>query len=61
MRWSELIRIVESHGYKLAETGKGSHMKYKNKEGDTVVIPVHGSKEAGTVIAHKILKQVKKH
>ncbi|MDE5644031.1 MAG: type II toxin-antitoxin system HicA family toxin [Muribaculaceae bacterium] len=45
MKWSELIKIAEAHGYKFVGHGK-KHDRYRNPEtGDTIMVERHGSQE----------------
>jgi len=55
---SELIRIAIQYGWKLSNQSATSHREYK-KQGKTVIIPFHGSKEVPTGTCKAILKKIK--
>lgn len=45
MKWKELIKIAEAHGYRLVKHGK-KHDRYYNAEtGDEILVERHGSQE----------------
>ena len=56
MKFSELVRLLESEGYRLIKE-KGSIRYYGKPGGDRLVrIDFHGSKEVPTGTCHAILK-----
>lgn len=56
MKSSELLRILKQDGwYSIRQKGSHVIMKHETKSG-SIVVPDHGSKEVGTGLAHKILK-----
>ncbi len=59
MKWSELKRKLKSAGYEFLRDAKGSHevWHHPEKPGSEIVIANHPSKEIGTGLAQKILKQ----
>ena len=54
----ELIRILEQHGFAKVSQ-EGSHVKMRNKEGMTIIIPVHQGKDLKKGLAAAILRQAK--
>jgi len=58
MKSSELIRIAQQYGWKLTNQDATSHRGYE-RNGKTVVIPFHGSKEVPTGTCKNILKIIK--
>lgn len=45
MKWNELIKIAEQHGYHLVKHGK-KHDRYYNPEtGDEIMVERHGTQE----------------
>ena len=50
MKYSELVRIAQKNGWKLSNQDGTSHREYE-KNGETVIIPFHGSKEVPTELA----------
>jgi predicted RNA binding protein YcfA (HicA-like mRNA interferase family) len=56
MKFSELVRLLQAHGFKLVKQ-KGS-IRYYGKEGwpRLVRVDYHGSKEVPTGTCHGILK-----
>ncbi|MBO5718374.1 MAG: type II toxin-antitoxin system HicA family toxin [Bacteroidales bacterium] len=57
MKSTELHRLVIEDGWELYRTS-GSHHIYK-KNGRTIVVPYHGSKEIRKGTALSILKQIR--
>lgn len=59
MKWSELKKKLKNSGYVFLRDAKGSHEIWHNpkKEGSEIVIANHASKEVGTGLANKIMKQ----
>ena len=51
----EAAQLVESHGF-IFIAQKGSHAKYRNAEGKTTIIPMHGTEEIGPGLLLHILK-----
>jgi len=58
MKSSELIRIAQRYGWKLSNQDGTSHREYR-KDGNSIVIPFHGSKEVPTGTCNKLLKKIK--
>ena len=58
MKSSELVRIAQRNGWKLSNQDGTSHREYE-KNGKSIVIPFHGSKEVPTGLCSKLLKQIK--
>ncbi len=56
MKSSQLLKILLADGWYIVRQ-KGSHavMQHETKEG-IIVFPIHSSKEVGTGLANKILK-----
>jgi predicted RNA binding protein YcfA (HicA-like mRNA interferase family) len=50
----EIARLVERHGFFFVRQ-KGSHARYRNAEGRTTVIPMHGDEEIGPGLLLQIL------
>jgi len=59
MKWNELIKKLKKAGWIYFKNGKGSHEYWHHPdiEGSVIVIAKHPSKEIGTGLANKILKQ----
>ncbi len=57
MKSREFIREIKRKGWKFLRQGKGSHEIYE-KNGQTVSVPNHGSKEMGKGIELKLRKQM---
>ncbi|MDE1890036.1 MAG: type II toxin-antitoxin system HicA family toxin [Planctomycetota bacterium] len=56
MKFSELVRLLEEHGFRLVKE-KGSIRYYGNHGWDRLVrVDYHGSKEVPTGTCHAILK-----
>jgi predicted RNA binding protein YcfA (HicA-like mRNA interferase family) len=55
MNGKQVIKKLESHGWRLVRV-KGSHHMME-KEGRTVPIPVHGSTDIGSGLLAKIERQ----
>lgn len=45
MKWKELIKIAEAHGYRLVKHGKKHDRYYNDKTGDEILTERHGSQE----------------
>lgn len=45
MKWNELIKIAEQHGYQFAGHGKKHDRYYNPTTGDTIMVERHGSQE----------------
>jgi mRNA interferase HicA len=58
MKSSELIRIAQKYGWRLSNQDGTSHREYR-KNGKSIVIPFHGSKEVPTGTCKSILKTIK--
>lgn len=56
MRFNELVRLLEKHGFSIVKE-KGS-IRYYGKPGEPVLVRIdyHGSKEVPTGTCHAILK-----
>jgi len=57
MKYSEFFKIVKKSGWKLLRQGKGSHEIWI-KDGKTVAIPNHGSKEMPTGLEKSLKKEM---
>jgi len=59
MKWSELKRKLKNVGYEFLRDAKGSHevWHHPEKPNSEIIIANHPSKEIGTGLANKILKQ----
>ena len=52
----EVIRLLEQHGFsKISQ--EGSHVKMRNHENTTVIIPVHKNRDLKRGLAMAILRQ----
>jgi len=57
MTWSELIRLLRTHGFEELRTGKGSHRQFWNPATKRIVtIAVHTRKDGGVGLLNRILK-----
>ena len=57
MTWSELIRLLRTHGFEELRTGKGSHRQFWNPATKRIVtIAVHTRKDVGVGLLNRILK-----
>jgi len=57
VKYSELIRILKRNGwYEARQTGSHIIMHHADKK-EPVIVPDHGSKEIGTGLQLKIMKQ----
>ncbi|MFH1376574.1 MAG: type II toxin-antitoxin system HicA family toxin [Candidatus Woesearchaeota archaeon] len=54
----KLCKILEKIGFEKIY-GKGSHIRFKHKDGRRTVVPVHGNEEIGISLLREILKQIK--
>lgn len=58
MKWSELIKIAEAHGYEFVGHGK-KHDRYRNPEtGDTIMVERHGSQEIRKGLYNSLKKRI---
>lgn len=58
MKWNELRRIAESHGWYLLRTG-GNHDIYAHPQKEDILkIERHGSKEVKTGLYFKLKRQI---
>ncbi len=59
MKWSELKKQLKKVGFVYLRDARGSHeiWHHPKREGSEIVIANHSSKEIGTGLAKKILKQ----
>lgn len=53
----DMMKLATENGFEFIRQ-TGSHRVY-NKEGKVTIIPVHGSKDLGKGLSHKIQKQIK--
>ena len=53
----ELCKILEKLGFEKIH-GKGSHVRFKHKDGRRTVVPVHGNEDLGPGLLTAILKQI---
>lgn len=58
MKWNELKKQLSRNGWQPLREAKGSHQVWHHPEkpGITLIVANHGSKEVGTGLANKILK-----
>ncbi len=54
----DLCKILEKIGFEKIY-GKGSHVRFKHKDGRRTIIPVHGNEKLGKGLLSEILKQIK--
>ena len=52
----ELIRILEQHGF-IKISQESSHIKMRNKEGVTIIIPAHQGKDLKKGLTMAILRR----
>ena len=58
MTWGELIRRLQAAGFVEPRRGKGSHRQFVHPDnGRVVTVSVHTTKEVGTGLARRILKE----
>ena len=63
-----MVKLITVSGKKLCKIlkklefekiyGKGSHVRFKHKDGRRTVIPVHGNEDLGKGLLRHILKQI---
>lgn len=55
MKWKELIKIAEAHGYRFESHGKKHDCYVNPATGDTIMVERHGSQEVrkGLMLALK--------
>lgn len=58
MKWKELIKIAEAHGYEFAGHGKKHDKYYNPTTGDFILIERHGSQEVRKGLMMKLKKQI---
>ena len=51
----EVAKLLAKHGFSLISQ-RGSHAKYRNPEGRTTIVPMHGSEEIGPGLLLRILR-----
>lgn len=51
----EVIQILERRGFSL-ERQSGSHAVYRHSDGRRTTVPVHGKRDLGHGLLHRILK-----
>ncbi|NII81753.1 MULTISPECIES: type II toxin-antitoxin system HicA family toxin [unclassified Pedobacter] len=59
MKWSELKRKLKKEGFEFLREAKGSHEVWHHPErpNSEMILTSHNSKEVGTGLANKLLKQ----
>lgn len=57
MKYSEFLKLAKKNGWKLHRQGKGSHEIWI-KDGKTIAIPNHGSKEIPTGLEKSLRKEM---
>lgn len=59
MKWSELKRKLRKEGFVFLREAKGSHevWHHPDRPNSEMVLTSHDSKEVGTGLANKLLKQ----
>jgi predicted RNA binding protein YcfA (HicA-like mRNA interferase family) len=57
MKSSQLVKLLKKDGWRTVRQGKGSHliMEHPEKNG-TLSVPSHGSREVGTGLMNRLLK-----
>jgi predicted RNA binding protein YcfA (HicA-like mRNA interferase family) len=53
----EFQRVARKIGFELQRT-TGSHERWNHPDGRSVTIPLHGGREIGPPLFHKILRQL---
>jgi len=56
LKFNELVRLLEKHGFWLDRFGKGSARYYRKTGPPTIKIDYHGSKEVPRGTLNRILK-----
>ncbi len=54
----EMCRILEKIGFQKVHQ-KGSHVRYRHRDGRRTVVPVHGNEDLSIGLIREILKQIK--
>ena len=54
----EIIKILETIGFKNTRKSKGSHFRYIHPDGRKTTIPVHKNKTLGRGLLRKILRDI---
>jgi predicted RNA binding protein YcfA (HicA-like mRNA interferase family) len=54
----KLCKILEKIGFEKIY-GKGSHIRFRHKDGKRTVVPVHANEEIGISLLREILRQIK--
>ncbi|MFN0290341.1 type II toxin-antitoxin system HicA family toxin [Pedobacter helvus] len=57
MKWFELKKKLKKAGFSYYRDAKGSHEIWSNDEGKHITVCNHDSKEVGTGLASKLLKE----
>ena len=58
MTWGALIRRLKAGGFVEPRRGKGSHRQFGHPDnGRVVTVSVHTTKEVGTGLARRLLKE----
>lgn len=59
MKWNELMRLLAKAGWKYHRDARGSHeyWRHPDRQDMEILIAKHPSKEVGTGLANRILKQ----
>ncbi|RQO79130.1 hypothetical protein DBR40_05265 [Pedobacter sp. KBW01] len=59
MKWSELKRKLKKEGFEFLREAKGSHevWHHPQRPNSEMILTSHNSKEVGTGLANKLLKQ----
>lgn len=50
MKWKELIKIAEAHGYRLVKHGKKHDRYYNPEKDDEIIVERHGHKRFAKVL-----------
>ena len=58
MKWNELIKIAEAHGFELYNHGKKHDIYINNATGQRIVVERHGSQEIRKGLFAALRKQI---
>lgn len=58
MKWKELIKIAEAHGYRLVKHGKKHDRYYNDATGDMIMVERHGSQEIRNGLMMALKKRI---
>lgn len=58
MKWKELIKIAEAHGYRLVKHGKKHDRYYNPEKDDEIIVERHGPQEVRKGLMLTLLKRI---